>query len=180
MSVSQSLGRLQAWLARFNAPVCEAGCQVAGAITIGMLLVVMVQVIARYVLNDSLSWSEELSKLAMVWATFLVTPWAMRTQAHVSIEFFVDALGPRTRWGLALVVNGLLLGILLVLLNESLDFVRAGFAIRAASLPMAVGWAYLVVPMSLALCALVTVERLVGLARGGDDNDNDSTVGAAG
>lgn len=165
MSLRDFFGHLERLLARFNEPVSHIACQAAGAITAAMLLTVMVQVIARYVLNDSLSWSEEVSKLAMVWAAFLVTPWALRTQAHVSIEFFIDALGDGARRALAFTVNALLLWLLVVLLQESSDFVRAGFAIRAASLPMAVGWAYLIVPVSLALCALVTLERLAALAQ---------------
>ncbi|MEO0972452.1 MAG: TRAP transporter small permease [Pseudomonadota bacterium] len=168
MSERRGLGhplrQMHARLAQVTAPIATAGCAVAGAITVGMLLIVLAQVAARYLLNDALAWSEELSKLAMVWATFLVTPWAIRAQAHVHVSFFVDAFAPWQRAVLAALCNALLLVMLLILLRESITFVTEGFALRAASLPISVGWAYLIVPVSLVLCALMTVEQLLALA----------------
>ena len=56
--------------------------------------VIAAGVFFRYVLNDSLSWSEELAKYAMLWMVFLGAPIALRTGGHPNIEILLN-LVPR-------------------------------------------------------------------------------------
>lgn len=51
-----------------------------------MTIVIFVQVIARYVLGNSLSWSEESARYMFVWLTYLSIPFAARQRKHVKIE----------------------------------------------------------------------------------------------
>lgn len=65
-----------------------------------LMVVVIAAVVAagvffRYVLNDSLSWSEELAKYAMLWLAFLGAPIALKIGGHPSIEILVEFLPPR-------------------------------------------------------------------------------------
>ena len=147
-------------LSAINEGVTVAGRNVAGAFLMAMTAIVLLQIIYRYVLNDSLIWTEEVSKTMMVWAAFLVAPWAYRNGANVSIEMFVDELSERLRRGLHLLLNLLVVWIVLVFLRESFGMVERGFSIRAASLPIQVGWFFFVVPMSFAAMLLVGVEVL--------------------
>jgi TRAP-type C4-dicarboxylate transport system permease small subunit len=51
-----------------------------------MTVVVAVQVFFRYVLNQSLFWSEELARYLLVWLSFLGTSVAYRRKAHPGID----------------------------------------------------------------------------------------------
>jgi TRAP-type C4-dicarboxylate transport system permease small subunit len=51
-----------------------------------MTVVVAVQVFCRYVLNQSLFWSEELARYLLVWLSFLGASVAYRRQAHPGID----------------------------------------------------------------------------------------------
>ena len=51
-----------------------------------MTVVVAVQVLFRYVLNQSLFWSEELARYLLVWLSFLGASVAYRRQAHPGID----------------------------------------------------------------------------------------------
>ena len=53
---------------------------------------VLVGVFFRYVLNDSLNWTEEVAIMSAIWVAFLVAPWAYRNGGHVAIEMIVSAL----------------------------------------------------------------------------------------
>ena len=77
-------------LAKINAALCGAARNLAGMLLIAMVAIVILQIFFRYVLNDSLSWTEEVSKTMMVWTAFLVAPWAYRVGANVRIEIFVE------------------------------------------------------------------------------------------
>ena len=58
-----------------------------------MILVVAAQVFFRYVLNQSLFWSEELARYILVWLTFLGASVAYRRNAHPRIDLFSSRLG---------------------------------------------------------------------------------------
>ncbi|UGB32227.1 TRAP transporter small permease [Metabacillus sp. B2-18] len=52
-----------------------------------MVTLVFVQVIFRYVINDSLGWSEELSRYILIWIAWISASYAVRKNEHIRIEF---------------------------------------------------------------------------------------------
>lgn len=74
---------------RANALV-ERGLFGLGAAMVG---VVAAQVFCRYVLNQSLFWSEELARYILVWLTFLGASVAYRRNVHPRIDLFSARLG---------------------------------------------------------------------------------------
>lgn len=80
------------------------------AILLGSLVLIMfIQVFFRYVLNNSLSWSEELAKYLFVWMTFLGAALCLRDKIHIGVDYFVSLLPVQIqqavqRFNLALIV----------------------------------------------------------------------------
>jgi len=148
-------------LAAANTLVCRLFKYTAGLLMLGMLVVVFLQVVFRYVLNDSLGWTEEISKTLMVWMAFLVAPASYRAGSNVSITIFYDALPVLSARLLSVLINCLVLWIVTVLFYYSFGFVQRGMYSIAASLPLETAWFYLVVPISLAALILVSIEQLL-------------------
>ena len=72
--------------------------EVAAGLLMGAITVlVSVQVFARYVLNDTPAWSEELCRYFFVWASFLGACVAMRRTAHLGVDSLVTRLPARAR-----------------------------------------------------------------------------------
>lgn len=65
---------------------------------------VFAQVISRYIFGTAITWTEELSSFAMVWAVYMGAAVAVRDQFHIRIMLVVEYL-PRSL-GLALVIFG--------------------------------------------------------------------------
>lgn len=57
-----------------------------------MTLVVAVQVFFRYVLNQSLFWSEELARFLLVWLSFLGASVAYRRKVHPGIDVLTSRM----------------------------------------------------------------------------------------
>lgn len=133
----------------------------AGMLLIAMTAIVLVQIVFRYILNDSLIWTEEVSKTMMVWGALLVAPWAYRNGANVSIQMFTDELPLTFRRLLHLALNMLVIWIIVVFWSESFGMVERGFSIKAASLPVQVGWFFVVVPIAFGAMLLVGIELLL-------------------
>jgi TRAP-type C4-dicarboxylate transport system permease small subunit len=60
-----------------------------------MCLVGLLQVFNRFVLNQSLSWSEEFQIYCHVWIVFLAVPIAYRRGAHLSVDSFRNMFPPQ-------------------------------------------------------------------------------------
>ena len=155
------LRKVLGFLSVVNEWISVTARNTAGMLLIAMTGIVLVQILFRYVLNDSLIWTEEVSKTMMVWGAFLVAPWAYRNGANVSIQMFADELPETLRRLLHLVLNVLVVWVIVVFWSESFGMVERGFAIRAASLPIQVGWFFFVVPFAFGAMLLVGTELLI-------------------
>lgn len=51
-----------------------------------MVVVMGVQVVARYIFNSSLSWSEELSRYLFIWSAFLSLPYTIKNGIALKID----------------------------------------------------------------------------------------------
>ena len=73
-------------------------------ILVALVAVTFSQVVFRYVLEASLSWSEELARFLLMWLAALSTAYAMKTGAHFALHFVTDRM-PATarRWTASLV-----------------------------------------------------------------------------
>jgi TRAP-type C4-dicarboxylate transport system permease small subunit len=65
------------------------------AIFAAMCLVGLLQVFNRFVLNQSISWSEEFQIYCHVWIVFLAIPIAYRRGAHLSVDSFRNMFPPQ-------------------------------------------------------------------------------------
>ncbi|MDK8461934.1 TRAP transporter small permease [Marinobacter sp. SS13-12] len=86
-----------------------------------LALVVFVQFFTRYVLNDSVGWTEELARYLLVIVTFAGACIAVRRNSHISVEFFYRYLPASAARGLSSVVDLLRVGLLAVLTGLSVE-----------------------------------------------------------
>jgi len=145
-------------LGRINDVVCWLGKQLSWLLVAAMTVVVLMQVFARYVLNNPLAWTEELAIFAMIWMTFLVTPIAYRTGGNVAIEIIRDLFKGRGQAAIQLVLNLLVVLLLVILLRHSILYVERGMGSVVASLGISSGLLYLIMPIGVAGMLLVGIE----------------------
>ena len=72
---------------------------------LSIALIVSTSIFFRYVLNNSITWSEEIAKYLMVWMGFVGAPVAMVQSRHIAIEMFPNLFRPRIRALIFLIVN---------------------------------------------------------------------------
>lgn len=151
-------------LARVNDALGRFAKNLTAGMLVVMLVIVMLQVVFRYLLNSPIGWAEEVSKTLMVWSAFLLAPVAYREGINVSIDLFADALPALLRRILEIVITLLVLWIVCIFLLESLPLVERAMKVSAASLPVPKGVFYAILPLSFAWLVLATIERLLILA----------------
>ena len=60
-------------------------------------VIMMIQVFCRYVLNASLSWSEELCIFMLIWMGLLSSSYCIRKRTSIKVEMIVDLFPPVVR-----------------------------------------------------------------------------------
>lgn len=161
MTAHTAMDRVITGLARVNGAVSVWARNLAALLLMAMTAIVLLQVFFRYVMNDSLGWTEEVAKMMMVWSAFLVAPWAYRMGSNVAIDMFTAALPGRTRLVLETGLTLLVLWAVAMFFAESLAFWQRGLAITAATVPVRMAWVYTVVPFGFAALFLVGCELLL-------------------
>lgn len=121
---------------------------VIGALIFAMMGVTFSQVLARYVLANSLSWSEEVGRYIFVWITFLGMAAAFQARAHIALDFMV-ALLPAKFSNKLVVFNTLLVAIVgFAMLMGGLNLMKFGLNQRSAALGLPMYVVYSVIPFS--------------------------------
>ena len=57
-----------------------------------MSVIIFVNVVLRYLTNQSLEWAEEVSRHMMIWLTFLGAGPVLRYGGHIAVENLQDAM----------------------------------------------------------------------------------------
>lgn len=63
----------------------------------GLAGIVFLQFFSRYVLNDSIAWTEEIARYILMALTFTGSAMAARRGTHIAVEFLPNALPPALR-----------------------------------------------------------------------------------
>ncbi|WP_282606193.1 TRAP transporter small permease [Pelagibius sp. Alg239-R121] len=138
--------------------VCRLSAVVLSA---GIAVVVAVGVFWRYVLNDSLSWYEEMAKFMMVWLVFVAAPIALRVGDHISIEMFPNLLPSRLRSTLLAAISLVVSGFCGMLAYVSFQFAwngRTQVAIAIGDVSMF--WIFVSIPIGAAIMFLIASQQV--------------------
>ena len=76
-----------------------------------MAIVLLLQVVYRYFLNDSLVWGWDVPRVCFIWAVMFAIPLGIRYNAHVGIELVIDRFSESAK-RVAAMFNALLILIL--------------------------------------------------------------------
>jgi TRAP-type C4-dicarboxylate transport system permease small subunit len=124
-----------------------------------ILCIMTLGVFFRYVLNNSLSWSEELSRYGLIYATFIGAAFACKRGTHIRVAVLDELVPEGWRRGLKILQEGitLLLLIYLTYLAVRITGVLHGTKSTAMLLPMSLIYVAVVIGFGLSVVRLVIV-----------------------
>jgi TRAP-type C4-dicarboxylate transport system permease small subunit len=67
---------------------------VAFAIFWALAFIVFLQFFTRYVLNDSLAWTEEIARYGLMWIVFIGGIMVTRRNSHIAVELLSNVMSP--------------------------------------------------------------------------------------
>lgn len=100
----------------------------------GMIAVVALQIYARFFLDSAPPWTEESARVFFIYSIAFGAGLAIRDQAYVALDSFLDMLKPNTRKIVRIIILSLILALMLITLYYSAVFVQIGQSETAPSL----------------------------------------------
>lgn len=146
--------------ARACARLAGLATGIAATALLGLVLVQAWQVFARYVLNDSPSWTEPVTVLLLMTAMGLGAAAGVHGQRHFGFFLLAQALPPAGRRVVDALASAVVVTIGAVLAGWGLVLLRDGFDIRMAGAPLPQSIVYLPLSLGGALMVLFAAERL--------------------
>ncbi len=124
-----------------------------------LILVVFAQFFSRYVLGDSIGWTEEIARYLLIGVGFLGSVMAARNGSHIMVEFFYHYM---PKWQARLLER--LVNVISVVFYVAMSWVTYQLASRTNSLMVSIDLPksiiYFTVCAAFVLMAMRTVQRL--------------------
>jgi TRAP-type C4-dicarboxylate transport system permease small subunit len=135
-----------------------------------MTVLVFCQVVMRYVVGRSLSWSEELARFIFMWLSWVGASYAVKERSHFRVEMFANLLKGRHRARFELLILVIWFGfsVTLAWLGTQLMIflIETGQISAAMEIPMS--WVYASVPAGCALMSIRLVVEIVKILKAPD------------
>lgn len=126
---------------------------VGGVLFLGLFMVFLVQIAARFGLNKPLPWTDELAVVLYVWVILWAAAFMVPAREHVVFDLVWNSVGRRTRQVMAIAAHLLLGGLALAGLPATWDYVHFMQRERTPVLGVPFFWVFL--PLVMLIAALV-------------------------
>ncbi len=126
--------------------------------------VVLLQVLFRYVINDSIPWAEEFSRYALLWSVLLGAAAVSDQDRHLRVDVLDRYVGLRARRVLRVLVHLLSIAFLAILCWQGLALVGRVTLAHSPALQAPMSLVYAAMPIGAALMGvftLVAIKRLL-------------------
>jgi TRAP-type C4-dicarboxylate transport system permease small subunit len=153
------LSRLSHWLNRISEAVCSG-------FLLAMTLIVVLQVVCRYILGAALTWSEEFSRYGLVWITFLGAGIALKRGAHMGLQAIMGIFSPRVQHAVHMFTMVIIMGFLVIATLKGIELSLFNMKQHSPAMGLPMGVVYLAIPSGCLVMLVHAVDQLLDLFRG--------------
>lgn len=130
-------------------------------VLISMVVILMAHILARYVFNNSLTWSEELLKILLVWFGLLSVSVLAARREHVAIVVFKEHMPKKVADILTKVTQVITVLICLVVIYVGVQYILSAGHRPTPALRLPYGYAYAAIPVSFTFVTLFEFRNLL-------------------
>jgi tripartite ATP-independent transporter DctM subunit len=153
IGISRAASRVDRWLGLAIEFVCAV-------LLIFEIVMLLINVVGRYVFHAPQVWIDELSMVLFLWLTMLGAVLALRASSHMRMTAVLNRTSGRTRRSLDALTGLAILVFLALLLMPAVAYVQNESSITFASWDVSLGWRAAAMPAGIALMLLSTALRM--------------------
>lgn len=135
-----------------------------------MSAVVFYQVFSRFVLDESLRWSEELARYIMIWAVFIGSALAIRKMELISVDAIKELMPEKAIKVLNILVYLSSIVFLVVLVQYGFEMASNVSTQTSPAMRIPMSWAYAAIPIGsifmIINCIAIVIENILNFKGG--------------
>ncbi len=152
-------------LKRINRRAVAVESLLAGSLVFTVFVVVLLQVVMRYVFQRPNPWSEELSRFGFIWLSMLGAALAVELRTHFVFDQLVARLTPKLRMLVRICSTAFVAAMAIGLIVFGIELVDLASSQRSPALNLPVSWIYASVPIAGLLMLLhitAAIDKVLG------------------
>ena len=132
------------------------------AVSVFVMVIIMVyQVILRYVFSNPNAWSEELARYLFILNVMLAAAIAVRRNSHMQIDILINLFSERVKHIFTIISTIAGIGFMVLLFQYSLGLCATGAANVTPGLKIPMSIPYASIPIGVALMILTSIEVIL-------------------
>ena len=129
-----------------------------------MCLVLLAQVVSRYVFGKPLTWSEELARYMFVWLALLGSAWCGRNHIHVRMTAVINYFPPAVIHVEQILISAFCAAVCFILFPHAVTIFIKQSMLKAVTLGVSLGIGYIAAPVGIFMMGVQwTVDTLYAL-----------------
>ncbi|WP_010531974.1 TRAP transporter small permease [Lentibacillus jeotgali] len=122
--------------------------------------VIFLQVFMRFILSDSLSWSEEIARYAFIWMIYIGVSYGVKKQKHLGVDAFAMLFEKTGKIVIGIIANICFLIFAVVITVYGVEIVTK-ITRESAALQLPMGWVYAAPAVGMFLTVIRLVQNLI-------------------
>jgi TRAP-type transport system small permease protein len=122
-------------------------------------------VVFRYFLGTSLDWSEEVTRILLIWLTYIGAAVALKRKAHIVVDHFLGTTSHRTRRYIECLTYALVVAFSVFLCIQGITFALLSMHTTFPALQIPVAWQYFGLPAGAFLMSIYGTLHLIDAVR---------------
>ncbi len=120
----------------------------AGSLVFAVFVVVLLQVVMRYVFERPNPWTEELSRFGFIWLSMLGAALAVELGSHFVFDQLVGVLRSKLQTAIRLCATAFVAAMAVALIVLGIELVALASGQRSPALNLPISWIYASVPVA--------------------------------
>ena len=121
------------------------------------------EVVCRYLISASLTWSEELARYSLVWITFLGAGMAFKRGAHMGLAAMVKTFSPKSQVVVKLLTLFVTIGFLIIVTLKGIELAFFNLDQHSPAMGLPMGIIYFAIPTGCLIMLVHVVKELLAL-----------------
>ncbi|MGE4484407.1 MAG: TRAP transporter small permease [Oscillospiraceae bacterium] len=133
--------------------------------TVFMVVLVFINVVARYVFSYTFVSFEEIARILFVWCTYLGAAEAIKEGTHIRVDIFINALSPMARKVVAIIANLFVDFALVITIKVMMKLIIVNISNPLPLTRIPYGVVQAIIPASMVIMLAVNILKLFQIFR---------------
>lgn len=131
-----------------------------------MTVLVFSQVFTRFLTNNSLTWSEELSRFTLIWLIYMASILAYGEKVHIAVDALTVTLRGKLAKAVQLVNRVCVLAFVGFITAGAVEFIPTTALQQSPANGIVMAHVYFAIPVSMVFMGLITLKDIYGILSG--------------